>query len=173
MYRQSEKISLSGNISSICLDNTYGELRPTNCWDLLASLGHPNKFQLVFASWLRYCTDVAQRRSNKLCTMFGRLLRWYTIYNFSWWGGSCHLTEFLSAAKLTLRPSLAFSYIGSVTARQSSSRASQSLGRGTRNGITELSETAPPIFGRAAITLGIGPHSNVFSSFRYFFCSVR
>jgi len=27
-----------------------------------------------FASWLRYCSDVAQRKSTKLCTMFGRLL---------------------------------------------------------------------------------------------------
>jgi len=31
----------------------------------------------------------------------------------------------------------------------------QTLRRGTRNGITELSQTAPPIFGRAAITLGM------------------
>jgi len=35
---------------------------------------------------------------------------------------------------------------------------SQTLRCGTRNGITELSQTAPPIFGRAAIRLGIGPH---------------
>jgi len=35
------------------------------------------------ASWLRYCSDVAQRMSTKLCTMFGRLLGWYTIYTFS------------------------------------------------------------------------------------------
>jgi len=35
---------------------------------------------------------------------------------------------------------------------------SQTLRRGTKNGITELSQRAPPIFGRAAITLGIGPH---------------
>jgi len=33
-----------------------------------------------FASWLRYCTDVAQRRLNKLCTMFGSLMCWYTMY---------------------------------------------------------------------------------------------
>jgi len=33
--------------------------------------------------WLRYCTVVAQRRSTKLCTMFGHLLGWYTIYTFS------------------------------------------------------------------------------------------
>ena len=37
---------------------------------------------------------------------------------------------------------------------------SQTLRRGTRNGITELPQTAPLIFGWAAITLGIGPHSS-------------
>jgi len=31
---------------------------------------------LGFTSWSRYCTDVAQRMSTKLCTMFGRLLGW-------------------------------------------------------------------------------------------------
>jgi len=36
----------------------------------------------------------------------------------------------------------------------------QTLQRGTRNGITELSQRTQPIFGRAAITLGIGPHSS-------------
>jgi len=45
-----------------------------------------------FASWLRYCTNVAQRRSTTLCTMFGRLLGCYTMYRF--FGGSCPLTEF-------------------------------------------------------------------------------
>ena len=42
--------------------------------------------------------------------------------------------------KFTLRPSLAFSYIGSVTARHSSSGVSQTLRRGITNGITELSQ---------------------------------
>jgi len=36
----------------------------------------------AFASWLRYCSDVAQRRPTKLCTIFDRLLGWYTIYTF-------------------------------------------------------------------------------------------
>jgi len=35
----------------------------------------------------------------------------------------------------------------------------------TWNGITELSQTAPPILGWAAITLGIGPHSHSFFFF--------
>jgi len=86
----------------------------------------------------------------------------------------------LSGAKFTLRPSLAFAYIGSVTARHSSSGRQpnfaawykewidsdiavfvlkrdvkyQSTNQSTRNGITELSQRAPPIFGWAAVTLG-------------------
>jgi len=63
-------------------------------------------------------------------------------------------------AKFTLRPSLAFFYITSITARHYSSRVSQTLRRGTRNGFTEFSLRAPLIFGWAAITLGIGPHSS-------------
>jgi len=41
---------------------------------------------------------------------------------------------------------------------------SQTLRCGTRNGITELSQKAPPIFGRAAITLDIGPYSSYLMS---------
>jgi len=37
----------------------------------------------------------------------------------------------------------------------------QTLWRGTRNGISELSQRAPPIFGWAATTLGIGQHSSL------------
>ena len=39
---------------------------------------------------------------------------------------------------------------------------SQTLRRATKNGITELSQRAPPIFGWAAITLGIGTHYSLF-----------
>jgi len=43
-----------------------------------------------FCVCLRYCSDVAHRRPTKLCTMFDRLLGWYTIYTLSgalvpWW----------------------------------------------------------------------------------------
>ena len=96
--------------------------------------------------------------------MFGRLLDWYTIYRSS---GAFASGGILPRAKLTLRPSLAFSYIGNVTARHSSSGRQPNLWCGTGNGIIELSQTAPPIFGWAAITLGIGPHS----SFYTFDCS--
>jgi len=46
MYRQLEKNLLSSNISSACPHNMVN-LRPTSSWDLLASLGHPYKFQRV------------------------------------------------------------------------------------------------------------------------------
>jgi len=38
---------------------------------------------------------------------------------------------------------------------------SQTSQRGTSNGITELSQRAPPISGWAAIMFGIGPHSSL------------
>jgi len=49
--------------------------------------------------------------------------------------------------------------------RYSSSGVSQALQRGTRNGITELSQRAPPTFARVAVTLGIGPHSGLSCGF--------
>jgi len=54
-----------------------------------------------------------------------------------------------------------FSYIGSVTARHSSSG---------RQPNCSVQQTAPPIFGRAAIMLGIGPHSSLFVC--CYFCCV-
>jgi len=46
---------------------------------------------------------------------------------------------------------------------------SKSLRCRTRNGITEHWQKAPPIFGRAAITLSIGAHSSFF--ILYFICA--
>jgi len=39
-------------------------------------------------------------------------------------------------------------------------RGTPAAGHGARNGIMELSQRAPPIFGRAAIMLYISPHSS-------------
>jgi len=50
--------------------------------------------------------------------IFGRLLGWYTIYTFL---GLLPPGGILPRAKFTLRLSLAFSHIGSVTARHSTS----------------------------------------------------
>jgi len=70
----------------------------------------------------RVFASLPQRRrsseATKLCTMFGRLLSWYITHTFS---GALAPDGILSGAEFTLRPSLAFSYIGSITARHSSS----------------------------------------------------
>jgi len=74
--------------------------------------------------------------------MFGRLLGCYTIIHSR---GLLSPDGISPREKFTLLPSLAFAYIGSVTARHSSSGVSQTLRHGTRNGITELSHRAPLI----------------------------
>jgi len=94
------------------MSSQNGELQPTSGWDRFGCLWHPSKFQRV--SRLRYCSDVAQRKPTKLCTMYGRLLGpVHYIYIF---GGCCPVTEFCKVQN-SLRPSLTLSYIGSVTAR--------------------------------------------------------
>ena len=138
----------------------YGQLQPTNGWDLLASLGHLSKFQRVLhLGFVTAPTSLNGRQPN-----FAQCLA------VSWDGtlyihfrGLLPANGILPAAKFTLRPSLPFSYIGSVTARHSSSRRHPTFAAWyTRNGITERSQKAPSIFGRAAIMLGIGPHSSLF-----------
>jgi len=86
-------------------------------WRIWVTQANFNGFR-VFVSLLhrRRSTDVNQKLH-----MFGRLLGWYTIYTFFEGGGSCPPEGILPGAKFTLRPSLALFYIGSVTARQSSS----------------------------------------------------
>jgi len=64
----------------------------------------------------------------------------------------------LPRAEFTLRPSLAFSYIGRVTARHSSSRRQPNFAAWYKNRITDLLQRVPPIFSLTSITLGIGPH---------------
>jgi len=75
-----------------------------------------------------------------------------TIYYIYIFGGSCPRTGILPGTKFTLHPSLVLSYIGSITARHSS------IGRQLNCGVEQR---APPIFDRATITLGIGPHSSL------------
>jgi len=97
----------------------YGELRSTNGWDWFTSLGHPNKFQRV--SRLAFVTaatslTVGQPNFHDVWPSPGLVL---CICIF---GGSCCLTEFCQVQNSLYVPILAFPYIGSVTARHSSSR---------------------------------------------------
>jgi len=131
-------------------------------WPLAAEIGlpvwAPQQISPDFASCLRYCSDVAHRRPTELCTMFGRLLGWYTIYTF--FEGSYPLTEFCHVQNSLYLQVSRSSILEALLHGSPAAGVSQTLRRGTRNGITELSQRAPPIFGWAPITLGIGPHSS-------------
>jgi len=74
------KKMLNSNTSSKCPYNieNFGPLNEicSGVW------GTPANFN-GFTSWLRYCSDAAHRTPTKLCTTFGRLLGWYTMYTFS------------------------------------------------------------------------------------------
>jgi len=115
-----------------------------------------------FASWLLYCSDVAHRRPTKLRTMFSRLLGWYYVYIF---GDSCPLMEICQMLIYCVQVLRSPILHGSVTARHSSSGREPNFVAWYKEWNYEISHRAPPIFGWAAITLGIGPHSRVCSQF--------
>jgi len=92
----------------------FGPLMAEICWRVWGTPVNFNGFR-VLALLLQH------RRSpeaNQTLHMFGCLLGCYTIYTFL----GVLPDRILPGAKFTLRPSLAFSYIGSVTAQHSSSR---------------------------------------------------
>jgi len=103
-----------------------GELRSVhyNGWDRLASLGHPSKFQQVsrLISFVTAPTSLNWSQPNFARCMAGRPSSGL-VYYIHIFGGTCPPNRILPRAKLkfTLRPTHAFSYIGSVTARHSSS----------------------------------------------------
>jgi len=90
---------------------------PTNSWELLASLGHHSKFQPV--SLLGFVTAPTSLNGGQQNFAGCLAVSWAgTLYIHF---GAIAPNGILPAAKFTLCPSLAFSYIGSVTARHSSS----------------------------------------------------
>ena len=98
------------------VSSQYGE--PHQWLRSVYQFGAPQQISTGFPYWLRYGSDVAHRRTTKLCTMFDRLLGCYTVYTFQ---RILSPNGILPGTKVTLCPSLAFSYIGSVTAWHSSS----------------------------------------------------
>ena len=102
MYRQSEKKLVT---------QQYLPHMSSNMVNVGPGVWAPQQISMGFGSWLHYCTDVAEWRSTKLCTMFGRVLGWYIIYTFF---GALAPNRILLGAKFTLHPSLTFSYIGAL-----------------------------------------------------------
>jgi len=132
------------------ISSQYGEHRRTSRWDLLASLGHPSTFQRVFASWQRTAaTSLTGGLTNfarcLVVTWAGRLYIHFRQLLYS--------NGILPRAKFTLRPptSLALFYW---------QRYCTALEQWAQAKLYGIEHRAPPIFGRATITLGIGPHSS-------------
>jgi len=117
----------------------YGELPPTNGWDQFGSLGHPANF-----NGFHILTSLLQRRRSL-------------------------------EANQTLPPDLILpgavpvlpSILAALLHGTSAAGISKTLRRGTRNGMTALSQREPPIFGWAAVTLGLGPHSSYANNWRW------
>ena len=116
MYWQSEKNLLNSNIACTCPQ--CGELRPTNVWDRLASLGHPKNFSGCL-DFVTTPTSLNRGQPN-----FARCLAvlWAGTICIYFLGTLAPLRNFARCKihLFTLHLSLAFSYIGSVTARHSS-----------------------------------------------------
>ena len=73
-------------------------------------------------------------------------------------GHSCPLMEFCRVQPSLCIQVLRYPVLAVLLHGTPAVGISPTLRRGRMNGITELSQRASPIFGWAAITLGIGPH---------------
>jgi len=125
----------------------------------VGEFGEPQQISTGFASWQRYCRDIAHRRATKLCTMFGRLLGWYMIYKFSgavapWRNFARFSIHFASKSCVLLYWSC---YCTALEQRPSAKLCGVVQGMESRIFL----QRAPSIFGWAAITWGIGPHASL------------
>jgi len=147
MHQQSEKNLFTHYLLHMYPE--YGELRPTSGWYLLASLGHLSKFQPV--SRLGFVTAATSLTGGQ--PNFARCLAVSWAHNIYMSEGSCPLTEFCQ-----LQNSLCIQVLRSpmLAALLHGTRAavfSQTLWRGTRNGIMELLQRAPTMLaGRPSCT---------------------
>jgi len=146
-------------MSSTCPHNmvNFGPLAAEICWRVW---GTPANFKRVSRlGSVTAATSLSGGQPNFARCLAVSCASCYTIYIS---GGSCPLTEFCPVQNSLYVQVLRSLVLPALLHGTSASGVSQTLRRGTRNGITELPYRAPPIFGRAAITLGIGPHSSSF-----------
>jgi len=121
---------------------------------------HPSKFQWVSRlGFITAATSLNEDQPNLAgCLAISWAQGWYTIFTFL--GALAPIMEFCHVQnslciQILRSPTLAVLLLGTLGAG-----VSQTLRRGARNGITELSQRVTPIFGWVAITLGISQHSS-------------
>jgi len=122
-------------------------------WRLWGTPANFNGFRVLASSLHRRHSTEVNQTLHSVWPSSGLI---HYIYIFFWGGGLLPPNGILPGAKFTLRPSHAFSYIGSVTARHSSSGRQSHSVSGTRNGITELSLVV--IFNRVHHLYSKGDH---------------
>jgi len=111
MYRQLEK-KLVKQQYLLHMSSQYGELQPTNSWDRFVSLGHPKKFQQVLhLGVITALTSLTGSHPN-FAQCLAKISCAGTLYTFS---AAVAPWRNFARWKFTLCPSLAFSYIRSVT----------------------------------------------------------
>ena len=152
-----KKNLLNSNISSTCPHNmaNFGPLKAEICLPVLGT----QQISTALMSCLCYCSEAAHRRPTKLLhdVWLSHALAHY-IYIF---GGSCPPDGILQVQNSLYVQFLRSPILATLLHGTPAADVSQTMWRGTRSGITELSQKAPPIFGWAAITLGISPHSSL------------
>ena len=145
---------LSSNITSRCPHNIvkFGPLTAeigSGVWGTPANF---NGFR-VLALLLQRCYSLeANQTLHDVCPSMG----WYTIYTFS---GALAPWRNLARCKIHfLSQVLRSPILATLLHGTRAVGVSQNLRRATRNGIAELSQRAPPIFNRAAITYWASAH---------------
>ena len=141
-----EKNLLSSNISSTCPHNmvNFGplaaEIRPV-------VLGTPANF-----NGFRVLAAVSLNGIQPNCTMFGCLLGWYMTYIF--------FSQVLAPSRNFARCKIHFAFKSCALVFWQ--RYCMALQQRASVKLCGVEHRAPRIFGRATITLGIGPHSSSF-----------
>jgi len=134
----------------------FGPLTAEIDWRVCGTPAYFNGYRVLASS------DGAQRKSTKLCTMLDRLLCRYPIFHYIYiFGGSCLLREFCqlqnSLCVQVLRSLILTALLQGTGTVACGKLCGVILGMELRNFRT----WAQPIFGWAAITFGIGPHSSI------------
>jgi len=128
----------------------YGELRPTSGWDRFGSLGHPSQFQRVSRlAFVLAATSLNGRQPNFARCLAISCAGTLFVYIF---GGSFPWQNFVRC-KIHFTSKSCILILATLMHGTPAAGLSQTMRRGTRNGITELLQRAPPIFDRAAIPL--------------------
>ena len=144
---------LNSDISPKCPRNmvNFGPLTAEIGWRDWGTQANFNRFHIL-ASLLHRCCSIELKNPLQDVWPSPGLLQ--CIYIFGGLTEFCQLQNSL-CVQVSLSPILAALLHGTRAAA-----INQTLCRRTRNGIMELLQTAPPIFGWKAITLGIDRHSS-------------